>query len=160
LVVAHDPVKAAESALRDDARVRLMDEKLLLVSNMTDLSASEVVERYKALADIERGFRVLKSEIAIAPLFHRLPDRIRAHASLCFIALILYRVMRSRLRVAGSPQSPEAVLASLRRIQHHTITISDNPPVSGVSMMTRDQANAMAALKVKKPIEGQQLSLL
>ncbi len=158
--MAHDPVKAAESALRDDARVRLMDEKLLLVSNMTDLSASEVVERYKALADIERGFRVLKSEIAIAPLFHRLPDRIRAHASLCFIALILYRVMRSRLRVAGSPQSPEAVLASLRRIQHHTITISDNPPVSGVSMMTRDQANAMAALKVKKPIEGQQLSLL
>jgi transposase len=125
-----------------------------------DLSAAEVVKRYKALADIERGFRVLKSEIEIAPVFHRLPDRIRAHASLCFMALILYRVMRSRLRLAGSDQSPEAVLASLRRIQHHTITINDNPPVSGVSTITRDQANAMAALKVKKPIEGQQLSLL
>jgi hypothetical protein len=142
------------------ARARLMDGKLLLVTNVNDLSAAEVVERYKALADIERGFRVLKSEIEIAPVFHRLPDRIRAHASLCFIALILYRVMRSRLRLAGSPQSPEAVLASLRRIQHHTITINDNPPVSGVSTITRDQANAMAALKVKKPIEGQQLSLL
>jgi hypothetical protein len=142
------------------ARARLMDGKLLLVTNVTDLSAAEVVERYKALADIERGFRVLKSEIEIAPVFHRLPNRIRAHASLCFMALILYRVMRSRLRLAGSPQSPETVLASLRRIQHHTITINDNPPVSGVSTITRDQANAMAALKVKKPIEGQQLILL
>jgi len=142
------------------ARARLMDGKLLLVSNVDDLSAAAIVERYKALADIERGFRVLKSEIEIAPVFHRLPDRIRAHASLCFMALILYRVMRSRLRIAGSDQSPQAVLANLRRIQHHTITINDNPPVSGVSTVTQGQAQALAALKVKKPIEGHQLSLL
>ena len=141
-------------------RARLMDGKLLLVTNVADLRASEIVERYKALADIERGFRVLKSEIDIAPVYHRLPDRIRAHASLCFMALILYRVMRNRLRLAGSDQSPETVLANLRRIQHHTITIDDNAPISGVSTVTRDQANALAALKVKKPIQGHQLSLL
>ncbi|MFM7569736.1 MAG: IS1634 family transposase [Betaproteobacteria bacterium] len=141
-------------------RARLMDGKLLLVTNVADLRASEIVERYKALADIERGFRVLKSEIDIAPVYHRLPDRIRAHASLCFMALILYRVMRNRLRLAGSDQSPETVLANLRRIQHHTITIDGNAPISGVSTVTRDQANALAALKVKKPIQGHQLSLL
>ena len=76
-----------------------------------DTGAPAIVERYKALADIERGFRVLKSEIDIAPVYHRLPQRIRAHASLCFMALILYRVMRNRLRAAGSTQSPESVLA-------------------------------------------------
>jgi hypothetical protein len=43
-----------------------------------DLKPAEVVSRYKALADIERGFRVLKSEIEIAPVHHRLPQRIRA----------------------------------------------------------------------------------
>lgn len=53
-----------------------------------------------ALADIERGFRVLKSEIEIAPEYHRLPQRIRAHAMLCFMALIVYRVMRQRLKLA------------------------------------------------------------
>ena len=37
-----------------------------------------------------RGFKVLKSEIEIAPVFHRVPERIRAHASICFMALILY----------------------------------------------------------------------
>jgi len=34
-------------------------------------------------------------------VFHRLPERIKAHASLCFMALIVYRVMRQRLRLAG-----------------------------------------------------------
>ena len=34
------------------------------------------MQRYKSLADIERGFRVLKSEIEIAPVYHRLPERI------------------------------------------------------------------------------------
>ncbi len=64
------------------------------MTNTLDLTAQGVVDRYKSLADIERGFRVLKSEIEIGPVFHRLPERIKAHASLCFIALILYRVMR------------------------------------------------------------------
>jgi transposase len=54
-------------------RAELMDGKLLLVTNVADLSATQIVERYKALADIERGFRVLKSEIEIAPVLHRLP---------------------------------------------------------------------------------------
>ena len=70
-----------------------MDGKLLLVTNIPDLSPVEVLARYKSLADIERGFRVLKSEIEIGPVYHLLPVRIRAHASICFIALTLYRVM-------------------------------------------------------------------
>ena len=42
-----------------------MDGKLLLVTNVQDLSPAEVVTRYKSLADIERGFKVLKSELEI-----------------------------------------------------------------------------------------------
>lgn len=92
------------------ALARLMDGKLLLVTHVTDLSSTEIVSRYKALADIERGFRVLKSEIEIAPVFHRLPDRIRAHALICFLALVLYRVLRMRLKAKDSPYSPERAL--------------------------------------------------
>ena len=138
-----------------------MDGKLLLVTNVPDLSAAEVVQRYKALADIERGFRVLKGEIEIAPVYHRLPDRIRAHASLCFIALILYRAMRMRLKQAGSDLSPEAALARLRRIQRHAVAIDGGTPVSGISTIHSDQASLLAALNVRKPtIVREQLTLL
>ncbi len=95
------------------ARAQMMDGKLLLVTNVAELDPAQIVARYKSLADIERGFKVLKSEIEIAPVFHRLPERIRAHASICFMALILYRVMRQRLTAAGHVASPETVLAQL-----------------------------------------------
>jgi len=142
------------------AQAELMDGKLLLVTNVPDLKPEQVVQRYKALADIERGFRVLKSEIDIAPVYHWLPQRIKAHAMLCFMALIVYRVMRQRLHTAKSEFSPEAALAQLRRIQKHSVSISQAQPLQGISTINDTQASVLAALKLKKPVQDRQLSLL
>jgi len=146
-----------EAVLR---RVQMMDGKLLLVTNVTDLSPEDVVQRYKSLADIERGFKVLKSEIEIAPVYHRLPQRIKAHASICFMALILYRVMRQRLKLAGQAISPERVLAQLRRIQRQTVSINQGVPISGISTINREQAAMLAALNIRKPDPDAQMNLL
>ena len=146
----------------DDAaqsQAEMMDGKLLLVTNVADLKPAEVVARYKALADIERGFRVLKSEIEIAPVYHRLPERIRAHALVCFMALIVYRVMRQRLKLAKSDLSPERALAQLRRIQRHSVRINNGDPVCGVSTINTQQSDLYAALNLKKPTQDAQLSL-
>ena len=143
------------------ALAELMDGKLLLVTNTPDLSPQGVVDRYKSLADIERGFRVLKSEIEIGPVFHRLPSRIKAHAAICFIALILYRVMRQRLRSADAQLSPERALAELQKLQHHQIRINQaERPVTGISRLSDTQDRVFAALRLKKPTQPQQLSLL
>lgn len=139
---------------------RLMDGKLLLVTNTPDLSPEEVVKRYKSLADIERGFRVLKSEIEIGPIYHRLPNRIRAHAAICFMALILYRVMRMRLRASDTPLSPERALDKLRRIQHHQVIVNDTQPVAGLSTINQEHTAILAALTIKKPSLNTQLTLL
>lgn len=141
-------------------RAELMDGKLLLVTNVSDLAPAEIVSRYKALADIERGFRVMKSEIEIAPVFHRLPQRIRAHASLCFMALVLHRVIRQRLKLAGSELSPESALDKLRRIQRHSVSINAGVPIAGISTINTDQAGVFAALQLNKPTPDTQLSLL
>ncbi len=142
------------------AQAELMDGKLLLVTNTADLKPQEVLGRYKALADIERGFWVLKSEIDIAPVHHRLPQRIRAHAMLCFIVLILHRVMRHRLKRAKSELSPDQALAQLRRIQRHSVSINRAAPVTGVSTIHPHQTSVLAALNVKKTTVNAQPSLL
>ncbi len=142
------------------ARARMMDGKLLLVTNVADLAPAEIVQRYKSLADIERGFRVLKSEIEIAPVYHRLPERIRAHACICFMALILYRVMRQRLKAAGHNASPETALAQLRRIQRQSVCINQGVPISGISNIDREQAELLAAMNIRKPASDAQLTLL
>ena len=146
-----------EQALR---LAQLMDGKLLVVTNVQDLVPGQVIERYKSLADIERGFKVLKSELEIGPVYHRLPERIRAHASICFMALIVHRVMRMRLKAANAGITPERALQSLRRIQHHRVSINGAAPLSGVSSMTTEHNQVLSALKVKIPSKTQQLSLL
>lgn len=148
--------KLDEKALK---QAELVDGKLLLVTNVNDLTSQEIVQRYKSLADIERGFRVLKSEIEIAPVYHRLPQRIRAHAMICFMALILYRVMRERLKMAKTNLSPERALAQLRRIHRHQIKVNDQS-LTGVSTLTKEQTNLLGALTLKKPTKKEQLSLL
>ena len=130
-------------------RARLIDGKLILVSNVPDASPAEIVSRYKALADIERGFRVLKSEIEIAPVFHRLSDRIRAHALICFLALLLYRVLR--LKARGSATSPERALEIARRIQYHQVTLHQRQSASGLSVVTPQQKELFATLALPEP---------
>jgi transposase len=132
-------------------RARMMDGKLILVSNMPDHTPAEIVNRYKALADIERGFRVLKSEIEIAPVFHRLPERIRAHALICFLALVLYRVLRMRLKANDSPYSPERALEIVRRIQFHQVTLHQRQAASGLSTMTPEQKELFHAVNLPEP---------
>jgi transposase len=131
------------------------------VTNTPDLSPKSVVDRYKSLADIERGFRVLKSEIEIGPVFHRLPERIKAHASICFIALILYRIMRQRLHAADSELSPERAMAELQKLQQHQIRLNNAAqPISGISRLSEIHNRVFAALELKNPSQPQQLSLL
>lgn len=142
------------------ALAEMMDGKLLLVTNVQGLTSADIVSRYKSLADIERGFKVLKSEIEIGPVYHRLPERIKAHASICFMALILHRVMRTRLRAANAGLTPERALEQLRRIQHHRIRLNGAEPVAGVSSINDQQSEVLNALRVKKPVASQQLTLL
>ncbi len=139
---------------------KMMDGKLLLVTNAPDFTPEEVVKRYKSLADIERGFRVLKSEIEIGPIYHRLPGRIHAHASICFMALILYRVMRSRLKDNHSQISPERALDKLRRIQHQVVKVNDLDPIAALSNINQEHTAILQALTIKKPTLPAQLTLL
>ena len=132
------------------AKAELFDGKLALITNAADLTAADAVARYKGLADIERGFRVLKSDIEIAPVHHRLPDRIRAHAMICFLALVLYRVMRMRLKAKGHSASPRTALDLLERIQRHTTSIGERT-LDGLSTITPEQLELFDTLELPKP---------
>ena len=130
--------------------LELLDGKLLLVTN-TNEAAAVVVQRYKSLADIERGFRVLKSDIEIGPVYHRLPRRIRAHALICFMALVLYRVMRMRLKAANRSESPTTLLEQLKRIHQQTAVTAEGKTLTGLTEITLLQKSLFAALELTLP---------
>jgi transposase len=51
------------------------------------MSAPEAVRSYKALSNVERAFRSMKTlDLEVRPIHHRLADRVRAHIFLCMLA--------------------------------------------------------------------------
>jgi transposase len=65
----------------------------------TQMSAPDTVRNYKALADVERAFRSLKTvDLKIRPIHHRLERRVRAHIFLCMLAYYVEWHMREAWR--------------------------------------------------------------
>ncbi len=79
----------------DRAKVKAeanLDGKYLLATSDPDLTPGDTALGYKNLLKAEHGFRDLKSELLLRPVFHRLEHRIRAHVLICWLALLLTRV--------------------------------------------------------------------
>jgi transposase len=79
----------------DRAKVKAeanLDGKYLLATSDPDITAEDTALGYKNLLEAERGFRDLKSELLLRPVFHRLEHRIRAHVLICWLALLLTRI--------------------------------------------------------------------
>jgi hypothetical protein len=54
------------------------------------LDAPGVVAGYKNLANVERDFRIIKSDdLTLRPIHHRLGDRVKAHVLICMLACYL-----------------------------------------------------------------------
>lgn len=79
----------------DHARIKAeenLDGKYLLRSSDPKLSAEDIARGYKALLEVERGWRDMKQVIDLRPVYHRLEERVRAHVVLCWLALLLIRI--------------------------------------------------------------------
>ena len=77
-----------------------------------------VVAACHDLYQVERSFRMTKSDLAARPVFHRLEDSIQAHLTIVFAALAVSREAQAR---AGL--SINRVLKLLRPLRSATITI-------------------------------------
>jgi hypothetical protein len=86
LVIDRAKVKAEER----------LDGKYLIVTSDDTLSTEDVALGYTQLAEVERAWRALKTDLDLRPMYHRKADRITAHVLLCWLALLLVRVCEVR----------------------------------------------------------------
>jgi hypothetical protein len=86
LVIDRAKVKAEER----------LDGKYLIITSDDTLATEDVALGYKQLAEVERAWRTLKTDLDLRPMHHRKADRIKAHVLLCWLALLLVRVIEVR----------------------------------------------------------------
>jgi transposase len=57
----------------------------------TKLTIKQVIERYNQLWQIEKAFRISKTDLQIRPIYHRLKHRIDGHICIAFVAYSIYK---------------------------------------------------------------------
>ena len=68
-----------------------------IVTSEEHLSDIELRNIYKGLAEIEETFKITKSEFNARPINVRLEDHIDAHFLICFISLVIIRLLQSEI---------------------------------------------------------------
>jgi len=94
------------------------DGKYVLLTN-TALSAKETALAYKALWQVERAFREIKSTFEIQPVYLSREDHVRGHVAICFLAFCLqttfWKATRDVKEIEG--HSFESLLQSLKELR-------------------------------------------
>jgi hypothetical protein len=122
-----------------------LDGKWLLRTSNTTLSPEDLAAAYKQLLQVERGWRDMKGHLGLRPVFHHREDRIRAHVQLCWLALLLLRVVEN-----ATDDTWRNVRNELARM--HVVTLSSaDGQVAQRTAATAGQKKILAALKLPEP---------
>ena len=132
----------------DKARIKTeenLDGKYLLRCSDPTLSAEDIALGYKQLLEVERGWRDMKSVLDLRPACHRLEERIRAHVILCWLALLLIRIIETT-----TGEHWPAVRRHLDRLHAGTFT-GPAGTFRQRTELTKAQADLLAKLKIPAP---------
>ena len=88
-----------------------------IVTNDRTSSAKELLARYRRLWVIEESFRTLKHSLAVRPIYHFKPERIKAHIAVCYLAFALTRHAQQRIKLAQQAMSVEQIRQALHGVQ-------------------------------------------
>lgn len=84
-----------------------------LVTSEMDMPNGEIIDTYRGLWEIEETFKVTKSTLEARPVYVSRKDRINAHFLICFIALVIIRLLQ---KLTNRRYSPEKIIDCLNRI--------------------------------------------
>ena len=122
-----------------------LDGKFLISTTDDTLPAADAARLYKGLLDVERSFRDLKQVLELRPVYHRTQDPIRAHVTLCYLALMLVRVAEN-----ATGQTWPTIARTMQRMHAGTFT----GPAGTVLQRTEttpEQRDILRALDLAEP---------
>ena len=122
-----------------------LDGKYLLRCSDPKLSAEDIAVGYKQLLEVERGWRDMKQVIDLRPVYHRLEERIRAHVILCWLALLLIRIIETSTGTTWNRIRQEFDLLTVATFSGPTGTFRQR------AELTKPQRDILAKLDIPTP---------
>jgi len=86
----------------------------------TDLTIKGVIESYNNLWQVEKAFRMSKTDLRFRPIFHRKENRIQAHLIICFAAYALLKELEIKINKNNIDLSVQKAIDELKEVQELT----------------------------------------
>jgi Transposase DDE domain len=138
---AHTVNRELEAKARDLAGLKGYITNLRACPDGTPVTAEFVISAYHRLFEIEKSFRMAKSDLQARPIYHRKRDSIEAHLSIVFAALAVSRWIEAT--TGWSIRRFVRTARCYRTVQiqagDHTITAAD--PLPGELRQALDAIN-------------------
>jgi len=84
-----------------------------IVTSEYNMDNGKIIDAYRGLWEIEETFKITKGTLEARPVFVSREDRIGAHFLICFIALVIIRLIGKKTKCK---YSPEKIIECLNRI--------------------------------------------
>lgn len=103
------------------------------------ISKTQIIENYQHLWQIEKAFRIAKSDLKIRPIFHRLQRRIEAHICISFAAYKLYKELERQLTVQKANISPLKAIEIAENICEVAIKLPQSGKIKTKILLTTEE---------------------
>jgi len=100
-----------ESKIADEEKY---DGYYAIVTSELHMTDSEIIDIYRGLWEIEETFRITKSDLGARPVHVQEYDHIDAHFLICFISLVIIRLIQKE---TGKKYSAAAIIEALGKIE-------------------------------------------
>jgi transposase len=107
--------RGGQMPIFDEAKLaeeELYDGYYAIVSNQLKKPDDDIIDTYRGLWRIEESFRITKSDFEARPVYLSRQERINAHFLICFVSLVIARLLQKRL---GGKFSIAAIADSLSK---------------------------------------------
>ena len=92
----------------------------------TLMTGPTIIENYKHLWQIEKAFRISKTDLKIRPIFHHQRKRIEAHISIAFVAYTIYKELERLLEAGETGISPKRAADLTHNMYELDYTLPDS----------------------------------
>ena len=114
----------------------------------THLSRKEVIGNYGQLWQVEKAFRISKTDLRIRPIYHRIKERIEAHICICFTAYAVYKELERLLKLNEINLSPEKAIEQIKEIRQLKYTLPKSRQVKIKILQPTEVQKALLNMKI------------
>ena len=158
---AHAGRKCHQIAVEPDStewalRQRFHGFQILIARPEDTRPPEDLVRLFRSKDAVEKDFQTIKSALRLRPVRHRTDAKVRAHVTLCMLALLVERVMEQALKGKATAPAALEVLAEvqLNRLKTHGSAL----PVYALTRSKQTQLDLLGALKLQHLAQGTEVT--